>query len=130
MEIFLSAEAEGPATSKWFILQKEFASALAQLKHRHYGDDLTSIGIISILMRDEFFVGGGYKERTHYSRKRKDADIRLRIDYQTFIKASKEMQKEIYLNHIVESIRIAGKKAGPAFQTEQLVADVRILLDN
>ena len=128
MDIFLSAEIEGPAAGKWFVLQKEFAAALSCLNCKNYGDELTSIGIISILMREEFFVGGCYKERAYYSRKRKDADIRLRIDYQTFIKASKERQKEIYLNHIIESIRVAGMKAGKSFQTERLVEDVKELL--
>ena len=128
MDIFLSAEAEGPATGKWFVLQKDFSAALSCLKSRHYGDDLISIAIISILMRDEFFAGGCYKERVYYSRKRKDADVRLRIDYNAFIKASKENQKEIYIDHILESIRVAGSKAGPLFQTERLVTDVKELL--
>ena len=79
MEIFLGAEIEGPATSKWFDLQKEFSELLGELKDENYGDSLTSIGIITILMHPEFFEGEGYKERRYYSRKNKEADIRLRI---------------------------------------------------
>lgn len=130
MKIFLSAEIEGPVTSRWFAIQREFSMALAQLEHRHYGDELISIGIISILMREEFFADGAYKERIYYSKKRKDADVRLRIDYYSFLKASKEKRKEIYIDHILESIRSVGRKAGPAFQIEQLVEDVKSLLED
>lgn len=93
MEIFLGAEIEGPATSKWFDLQKEFSELLGELKDESYGDSLTSIGIISILMHPEYFEGEGYKERRYYSRKNKEADIRLRINYTDFVNANKEIRK-------------------------------------
>lgn len=62
MDIFLSAEIEGSATSKWFKLQKEFSETLKKLNGNNYGASLTSIAIISIIMREEFFEDGAYKE--------------------------------------------------------------------
>ena len=128
MEIFLGAEIEGPATSKWFDLQKEFSELLGELKDESYGDSLTSIGIISILMHPEYFEGEGYKERRYYSRKNKEADIRLRINYTDFVNANKEIRKAIYISHILEAITIAGNKAGDGFDLNRLLFDVQRLL--
>ena len=69
MEIFLGAEIEGPAAGKWFVLQKEFSRSLLSIEDRCYGDDLLSIGVISIVMRDKYFEQGGYKERLYYNKK-------------------------------------------------------------
>ena len=128
MEIFLGAETEGPATRKWFDLQKEFSVLLAEIKDEDYGDSLTSIGIISIIMHPEYFDGDGYKERKYYSRKKKEADIRLRINYTDFVNASKETRKGIYISHILEAITIAGNKAGDGFDLSRLLLDVKRLL--
>lgn len=128
MEIFLSAEIEGPATNKWFALQKEFAPLLKSLKAKCYGDMLTNIGIISIILRDQYFEGGGYKERRYYSKKNKEADIRIKIDYNKFVRSSPEEARAMYIEHILESISIAGEKAGKGFNLEQLLCDVREVL--
>lgn len=129
MNIFLGAELEGAADSRWFALQKEFKEKLLPLQNNNYGDELIHIGIISIIMREEFFVDGAYKERKYISRKNKEADIRLRIDYKKFVKSSNETRRQIYIEHIIESIRIAGNKAGKSFDTERLVNDVIELLE-
>lgn len=128
MDIFLSAEIEGPATRKWFELQKEFSALLSQVSKNDYGENLISIGIISIIMRDEYFKEGGYKERKYYNRGRREADIRLRINYKEFLKASDQERRTIYINHIIESICIAGEKAGEGFETERLISDVKRVL--
>lgn len=128
MEIFLGAESEGPATSKWFILQKEFTPLLKPLKSNNYGDALTNIGIISILLRDQYFEGGGYKERRYYSKKNKEADIRIKMDYHKFLRANSEAARKMYIEHILESISIAGKKAGKGFDLDRLLFDVQNLL--
>lgn len=68
---------------------------------------------------------GGYKERKLYKRKTKEADIRLRIDYNEFIHASEEERLNIYNNHIVQSIRTLQKKLGPDFDYSKLEEDVK-----
>lgn len=128
MEIFLSAEIEGPATSKWFVLQKEFSLLLSVLHKKDYGEQLNSIGIISIIMRDEYFEDGGHKERKYYSKTRKEADIRLRINYNDFLRANEADRKKLYIAHILDSIYIAGKKAGKDFAVTQLLTDVETIL--
>ena len=128
MEIFLGAEIEGPATSKWFELQKEFSQLLLAIKDIDYGITLTRISIISIIMRPEFFQEGGYKERRYFSKKAKEADIRLRMNYSEFITARTEQRKKIYVAHILEAIFIAGKKAGEEFNVDRLLHDVEHIL--
>lgn len=129
MDIFLSAEIEGSATSKWFKLQKEFSETLKKLNGNNYGASLTSIAIISIIMREEFFEDGAYKERKYYNKRKKEADIRLRINYKKFIIAKEDERRKIYIDHILESIRVAGEKAGPDFHLDELLSDVDCLLN-
>ena len=128
MEIFLGAETEGPAAGKWFVLQKEFSRLLLDIKGKTYGDNLSSIGVISIIMRDKYFEHGGYKERAYYNSKKKEADVRLRLDYNKFIRSNDVERKEMYIEHILTCIQIAGKKAGNAFDVDQLLFDVKNLL--
>lgn len=128
METFLSAETESKAASKWFELQKKFSLVLLELKEKNYGEDLICIGIISILLPDEYFEDGAYKERRYYNKKRKAADIRLRINHKEFVKANKEKRKRMYIDHILDSIRAAGEKAGTGFDLERLLLDVERIL--
>ena len=60
-----------------------------------------------------------------YKRKTKEADIRLRIDYNEFIHASEEERLNIYNNHIVQSIRTLQKKLGPDFNYPRLEEDIK-----
>jgi len=124
MKIFLGAELEGRAGSKWFKLQKTFSSKLGNIADLNYGESLTNIAIISIIVREEFFEGGGYKERRYYSKIRKEADIRLRINYHDFVIADDVTREEIYISHILEAVSIAGKKAGKGFNIKRLIADI------
>ena len=98
---------------------------LETLREKDYGDELKSIAIISIIVPTSFYDEGGYRERKLYKRKTKEADIRLRIDYNQFIHASEEERLNIYNNHIVQSIRTLQKKLGPDFDYSKLEEDVK-----
>ena len=128
MRIILGAETEGPAASKWFELQKEFTPLLFRLENNNYGMSLDEIHIISIIMRPNFFTDGAYQERKYYSKKTKSADIRLRINYIDFWRATNNERREIYITHILQSISIAGLKAGNSFKLDLLLSDVKRIL--
>lgn len=128
MNVFLGAEIEGPAASKWFELQKEFSAKLSVLKDVSYGDGLTDVAIISIIMRPTFFEENGYKERKLYRKKSKAADIRLRMDYSRFLNTSKEARRDQYIEHILTALRIAGEKAGADVDLTRLLFDVENIL--
>ena len=125
MNFFLSAEVYGAAYSRWRPLRIQAEKQLETLRDKDYGDELKSIAIISIIVPTSFYDEGGYQERKLYKRKTKEADNRLRIDYNEFIHASEEERLNIYYNHIVQSIRTLQKKLGPDFDYSKLEEDVK-----
>lgn len=128
MNVFLGAELYGVAQKYWFELRKEFSPKLNSLREKNYGDELKSIGIITIILPDYFFNDGGYPERRLFKRKTKEADIRLRINYYQFIHANVEERRTIYINHILESINTLRDKVSRSYQFDQFVKDVNICL--
>lgn len=125
---FLGAELEGKAHIYWFELQKEIQPLLDRLENVSYGEELTSIGVISTILKKETWERGWEKEKKYYSKKRKEADIRLRIDYNKFVRAKKEERRKIYIEHILESVRVAGEKAKGNFNVEGLITDIKNIL--
>lgn len=43
--------------------------------------------------------------------------------------AKEDERRKMYIDHILESIRIAGEKAGPTFRLDDLLRDVNDLLN-
>ena len=130
MHIFLGAELYGKAQSRWFQLQKEFSERFKKLEFNEYGSELDNISIISIIMPDDFFADGAYKERKYFNRKDKAMDIRLRIDYKSFVSCNKTVSRKIYIDHILCAFDVVANKVGPDFQAQKLLADVKnILID-
>ena len=129
MNFFLSCEGYAPGITFWNPLQQEFSEQLSGLKDTFYGAELTSIAIISILLPPEYFSEGGYKERSLFHRKECDADIRLRIDFHAFVHAKPEKRREIYKQHILDSLMTLKRKLSGDFDFDQLLADVSKSLD-
>ena len=51
-----------------------------------------------------------WKERKYVSLSRREADIRLRIDFDTFVKSSRETQRDIVKEIIIKSLEIIKHK--------------------
>lgn len=128
MRIFLGAELYGKAGSRWFQLQKEFSEKIKKLEINEYDSELDNISIISIIMPDDFFADGAYKERKYFNRKDKYIDIRLKIDYKSFVSGNKTVSRKLYIDHILSAFDVVANKVGPAFQMQKLLADVKNLL--
>ncbi len=128
MHIFLGAELYGKAGSRWFSIRKEFSERLKKLENIEYGSELDTIGIISIIMPDDFFTDGAHKERKYFNRKEKSLDIRLKIDYKSFVSGDKTISRKIYKDHILSAFEVVAKKVGPDFQAQKLLSDVKNLL--
>ena len=107
-----------------------FFSQRRRVRARNYGDELTHIYIISIILPPEYFTDGGFKERKIFFRKTHDADIRLRIDYHSFVYAKPDKRREIYKQHIIDSIMTLQRKVSKAYLFDQLVSDVAAVLDS
>lgn len=124
MILFLGAELYGAAGHYWFDLQKEFTQKLNQLKDKNYGGELNNIAIISIIMPEDFFEENGYPEKKLFKRKTKEADIRLRIDYERFIRVKSEQRRQIYIDHIIQALNTLKPKLSKSFRFDDLINDV------
>ena len=128
MHIFLSAELYGKAGGLFTPLCRECSAKLKLLEDRSYGDELVDIGIISIIMPEEFFEDGGYRERILFQRKQHGADVRLRIPYKSFIICKPEVRRQLYVDHIIHSIAVLKGRVSKHFEMDRLLSDVRSVL--
>ena len=124
MMFFLSTETIAPAASRWLAANRIVEPCLKHLEPSSYGTGLNSIAIISIILPDSFFDNGGYKERKLYKRKSQEADIRLRLDYRSFLFASDEQRIRIYTKHILTSLKTLDGKVDSSFNLAKLLDDV------
>lgn len=128
MEFFLSAELYGKAGCLWRLLAQEFQKKLDCLADKTYGEELVDIGIISIIMPEEFFEDNGYPERKLFKRKTKEADIRLRINYKKFICSSPDQRRQMYIDHIIQSLETLRHKVSKDYKFDDLINDVTELI--
>jgi hypothetical protein len=63
MDIFLSAESTAPLAYLLSQMNRIVSEEFNLLKSKNYGEELKSIAIITILLPDELYEGGGYPER-------------------------------------------------------------------
>lgn len=132
MKLFLSIEAQNAVESG---LADVLYSVTQQLKFvtdkdadlenlNNYGTEFRLIAIIPTCVDDAYWHALGWKERMNVSRKNKEADIRLRIDYNDFINRTPEQKREIFIETIIRSIRALQTKAKGDFQGEVLITDI------
>jgi hypothetical protein len=95
----------------------------------NYSMEFADIGIITICISQELIDDGWFKERVLVKRKINDADIRLRMNYDRFITSSPEVQRLMYIENIVRSIRALQKKSKQDFRGEELIKDILKALD-
>ena len=67
----------------------------------NYGTEFRIISVIPTCLDDEFWEALGWKERKQIWRKKKEADIRLRMDYYRFIRETPENQRLMFIDIIV-----------------------------
>ena len=108
-----------------FLIDKSNASVNAQ----RYGEEFQLISIIPSCVDDEFWEALGWKERTYISRKKREADIRLRMDYKRFVNETDSNKKLLFYGVIVKSIRSVEERSKSDFLGENLIRDVLLLLN-
>jgi len=138
MYLFLSCEAQSPATAAIAILMKEFNTKLNFVTNRdvdlksidNYGTEFNDIGIIVTCISKEWLLNmDNYKERKLVRRKAKEADIRLQMDFELFIQENSENQRLMYLDTIIKSIRVIQERSKGDFRGNELVNDILKALD-
>ncbi len=95
----------------------------------NYGTEFRSIAIIPTCVDDNFWETLGWKERKWVSRKKKEADVRLRMDYNRFMNETVENKRLLFVDIIIKSIRIVQSAARGDFEGERLIEDILRILD-
>ena len=131
MEFFISGETDGKISDVIGTLLREMNQKFKMLESNYYGSEFTHIGIIPIIIDPSrgLFEEGFFKERKLIKRKTKEADIRLRTDYNKFFLANYENKRLLLLENIIRSIRVIGEKSKSGFEAEKLVNDIYRLFD-
>lgn len=129
MKIFLSSESDIFADSIISPLRKQLSNKIDELLSSkttdYYGNDITTLCIISTCVSAEFLNESNWKERVRYSKKDGSTDIRLNINYDKLLSSSKDEQFELYFNNIVDSIRKFNSKYPQLdFQADKLIDDI------
>lgn len=90
----------------------------------NYGTEFRSIAIIPTCVDDDFWDTLGWKERTQIWRKKREADIRLRMDYERFIRETPENMRLMFIDIIVKSIKVVQEKSKEDFRGNDLILDI------
>ena len=90
----------------------------------NYGTEFRIISIIPTCLDDHSWEILGWKERKQIWRKKREADIRLRMYYYRFVKETPENQRLMFIDIIVKSIKVVQEKSKGDFRGNELIADI------
>lgn len=130
MEIIYTAETYATACNLFISTKKVLDKALRSVSANYYGNEFESISIIPIIMPESMHEN--YKERKLIRGKLFEADVRLYVDYQRFIRGRFDIEAEPYkqerllllLKNIVDSIMVLESWKKGDFQGEKLIEDI------
>ena len=130
MRIFITIEAQNCTENGLAEIMREVDKELSfvtdeNLEHSdNYGTEFQEIAIIPSCMDDNFWEILGWKERKQIWRKKKEADIRLRMDYYKFMKVSYENKRLMFIDIIIKSIQVVQEKSKGDFKGNELIKDI------
>ena len=127
MKIFLGGETSFKANDPFFKVSKQIRQKLEKFEKADplddtYGTEFQNIGIITTILGEG--LEGMWKERKQIWRKKKEADIRLEINYEKFINANEETQILLYIKNIIDSIMVVENRKKRDFQGLKLIDDI------
>jgi hypothetical protein len=129
MKFFMSSESDSRYDDFEESLRKIHNEIEKQVKNalegNDYGNDIEQFGIIPIIIKfdEQMEKDGWFKDRVLFKRKKKEADLRLRINYDKFVKGNEETRKLLLIDNIIKSIEALSKKAKD-FKAEKLSNDI------
>jgi hypothetical protein len=126
MKIFISGETDGQISKDFGDLLREIAAKVKTLTDKDYGSEFTFIGIIPVIIDPKrgLFENGFFKERVLIKRKAKEADIRLRTDFDKFFSADFETKRLLFIENIIRSIKAIAARSKSDFNSEKLIKDI------
>lgn len=132
MRLFLTIEAQKANESGLTTILKDVTETLSFVTDKktllentnNYGREFRVVSIIPTCVDDVYWTALGWKERVHISRKKREADIRLKINYNQFICATPEIKRLMFIDIVIKSINILQTKAKEDFNGKKLVDDI------
>lgn len=119
----MSAEYEGNIDDKLRLTQNYVENELnAMIAEKNYAIELDSWDCIVILMKED---DPNFEERYFYSKKKRDMDFRLKIDYQKFLDADELGRERLIYQMLERSLDILIKKGISSRGIEELRKDIR-----
>lgn len=137
MRLFITIEAQnatesGLSTIMWNVTKKlDFVTNPSKdLENaNNYGTEFKELAIIPCCMDDTFWQATGWKERKQIWRKKGEADIRLRMDYDKFITSTPENKYLMFVDTIIKSIQVVQERSKGDFNGDKLITDILSELD-
>ncbi len=132
MQLFITIEAQNATDNGLFEIFRDINQQLSFVTDNdsdleiinNYGNEFRIISVIPSCVDDDFWKASGWKERKQIWRKKKEADIRLRIDYNRFIEETLENRRLMFNDIIVKSIQVIQEKSIGDFQGVKLIEDI------
>lgn len=137
MKIFITIEAQNATDNGLFEIFRDVNQQLSFVTDKNseleninnYGNEFRIISIIPSCLDDNYWKVFGWKERKQIWRKKKEADIRLRMNYNRFIEETPENRRLMFIDIIVKSIQAVQEKSIDDFQGEKLIEDILTALN-
>lgn len=137
MRLFLSIEAQNAVESGLADILQEVNSKLSFVTNSdanienidNYGTEFCLVSIIPTCVDDLFWNSLGWKERTQVWRKKKEADFRLRMDYDRFLNETTSKKRLMFIEVIIKSIEMVQERAIGDFKGDLLIYDIRKALE-
>ena len=137
MRLYLTIEAQNCTENGLAKILKETINELSFLtdestdleNQTNYGTEFRQITIIPSCMDDRFWNILGWNERKQIWRKKGEADIRLRMNYDRFIKETPKIQRLLFIDIIIKSINIVQERSKGDFKGNELIRDILVALN-
>jgi hypothetical protein len=108
MKFFATSEIDKSVSKKLMPVQNEISREIIQvIDGKNYGSGIDNWGYIAICCTPELYKVGFFTERKYFSHKKRDLDMRLRIDYQAMLRAEEKDVFRLICNSILRSIDVA-----------------------
>lgn len=127
MKIFISGETS-PEIGFFEALRQIMQIETFVLKKK-YGSGVEFFGIVVMIMTDEHLKVTQFEEFIRYSPKKKEAEARLKTDYDTFKNATLEKKVLLLLENIIRSIRAIAQHIPEGFDAQKFEKDILTLYD-
>ncbi len=126
MDFFMSAETDSRHDSfgdEFRRIRKEINDALKDfLRDKSYGNEIQDLSVIPIIIKfdEQMEKEGWFKEKITFKKVLNQGDVRLRIDYDKFVKGDDNTKKLLLIDNVIKSIRALSQKAKNDFDAKQL----------